>query len=873
MSSNQSNNTKRLLPLSPISHLDDSNPHFRSYKESLSEAFAQSEMKNIALSGNFGAGKSSILHSFDKHKNKGKEKYLYISLADFELADATATEKNTPQPSQDVQTREENSSSDQKPEKTPSQTDHQKEKKSSNSEKKNNPKQETQKRVEYSLLCQILTRCRRHHLRDSDLHAFPEASMRIIPSCLMALFACLIFVLVFPQRFTMFAEYFTGIPQDIRSKIHVCLYLTAMGGVGVLAFLLSRRLRLQKLSLASPYVNAEMALDQENTSLDLYKFELVYALERISGRIGYTVVFEDMDRLDPQICAAVMTKLRDINGMVNTRHSELHPFSKEHIRFIYALGENVLDHTQRTKFFDCIIPVVPALNRYNAEIIVCDMLHDHGVETNNHQIWGILERFLPFLNDYRTVITFCNEFQIMCKLFLENNHVLRSAANDCSILALCFYKVMAPKHYALLFHEQRDGTLPKVTPDDLKNEYGNEAYRIKLANELNTLPISFWTLETLYLEQYYDVLVNGTEDIRIDLSQKLKTDTSVDMSDHIVQKRIIENEPNPVIAAHLTSHICRNLDYEVYIEWFFQPCQNKEHKFTNCMTYMARNLDTLHNHVNLPDMDKHKLFSWCIDNLDTLRHDPSHYEHWKPRMIELLKLILAVHPYDVPPTILEIQLDSSQTVNALMPDVWKIAFRNENDKNAPSYFSAQEFTDWFIRTLSVDEDTQRQDIVENMNRFGNRNLDMSYELIQTRLIEQEPIPDIAARMIWHLQQKLKRNDFIGWFFTLSSSYKFSGCISFFSIYPESRTIMQALPGESLHTWIMDGLRLLEAAPDHQDFWDDIMCKTLGQILRYYNAGIIPDDLLPILLTYDTSVEDVLGVDLDNTVEESMDAVL
>ena len=51
----------------------------------LEDAFGQSDIKNIALTGNFGAGKSSILRSFDKSQNGGKEKYLYISLADFEL--------------------------------------------------------------------------------------------------------------------------------------------------------------------------------------------------------------------------------------------------------------------------------------------------------------------------------------------------------------------------------------------------------------------------------------------------------------------------------------------------------------------------------------------------------------------------------------------------------------------------------------------------------------------------------------------------------------------------------------------------------------------------------------------------------------------
>ena len=146
---------------------------------------------------------------------------------------------------------------------------------------------------------------------------------------ILALFIALAFILIYPTRFAMLAE-IMNIPPEYRSKIHTWMYAIALVGIVMMARYVFRHFRLKKLSLVSPYANAEMALQQDNTSLDLYKFELVYALERMAHRVKYTVVFEDMDRLDPKICLAVMSKLREINGMVNTRHRQLHRFSKKH---------------------------------------------------------------------------------------------------------------------------------------------------------------------------------------------------------------------------------------------------------------------------------------------------------------------------------------------------------------------------------------------------------------------------------------------------------------------------------------------------------------------------------------------------------------
>ena len=66
----------KLTPVSDIGNLEI-------YKRALDFVFQDDEICNVAISGIYGAGKSSILESY-KQQTQNKAKYLHISLAYFE---------------------------------------------------------------------------------------------------------------------------------------------------------------------------------------------------------------------------------------------------------------------------------------------------------------------------------------------------------------------------------------------------------------------------------------------------------------------------------------------------------------------------------------------------------------------------------------------------------------------------------------------------------------------------------------------------------------------------------------------------------------------------------------------------------------------
>ena len=71
--------SRRLLSLAPITNLDSNQPSYAAYSDRLNSVYRDKELRNIALIGKRGSGKSSILRTYDRKCHKGEEKFLYIT--------------------------------------------------------------------------------------------------------------------------------------------------------------------------------------------------------------------------------------------------------------------------------------------------------------------------------------------------------------------------------------------------------------------------------------------------------------------------------------------------------------------------------------------------------------------------------------------------------------------------------------------------------------------------------------------------------------------------------------------------------------------------------------------------------------------------
>lgn len=357
------------------------------YFTALDYAFSENQVRNIAVTGPYGAGKSTVILSYlDKRKEKD---FISVSLADFSL-----------------------SGKDQEPPK--------------NAE------------IELSILQQILYKEDKSTLPDSRIDRIQKRDIKhilgIFFSSLFIVMPLFLFSLsVMPKKIL---SYFGA---DEKTLAYVENAFPERLGISMILALISlfftvraaskagffdKKLKLSKIAFlqASADVSAQESSSLLNNCLD----EIVYFFSRSRSKV---VVFEDLDRLGN---SDIFLKLREINQIINNN------IRNEPVRFIYACRDDIfLGSDVRTKFFDFILPVVPVLDSRNAYTHLRNKLKDFPARDN-----VLLKQTSLYISDMRSLKNIANEYNVFRKVVDENK-------NEAKIFSVIFYKNVYAQDYNL----------------------------------------------------------------------------------------------------------------------------------------------------------------------------------------------------------------------------------------------------------------------------------------------------------------------------------------------------------------------------------------------------------------------------------------
>ncbi|GME47283.1 MULTISPECIES: DNA-binding protein [unclassified Pantoea] len=365
------------------------------YFTALDYAFSQNQVRNIAVTGPYGAGKSTVILSY---LNKRKENdFISVSLADFSL-----------------------SGKDQEPPK--------------NAE------------IELSILQQILYKEDKSTLPDSRIDRIQKRDIKhilgIFFSSLFIVIPLFLFSLsVMPKKILSYfgadektlAYVENAFPERLGISIIlalISLFFTVR--VASKAGFFDKKLKLSKIAFlqASADVSAQESSSLLNNCLD----EIVYFFSRSRSKV---VVFEDLDRLGN---SDIFVKLREINQIINNN------IINEPVRFIYACRDDIfLGSDVRTKFFDFILPVVPVLDSRNAYTHLRNKLKDFPVRDN-----VLLKQTSLYISDMRSLKNIANEYNVFRKVVDENK-------NEAKIFSVIFYKNVYAQDYNLT--DKKSGVL------------------------------------------------------------------------------------------------------------------------------------------------------------------------------------------------------------------------------------------------------------------------------------------------------------------------------------------------------------------------------------------------------------------------------
>lgn len=223
----------------------------------------------------------------------------------------------------------------------------------------------------------------------------------------------------------------------------------------------------------------------EESILNRHLDEIIYFFQSTKYDL---VVIEDLDRFNN---ADIFVTLREINSLVNANAGVKRP-----VRFLYALRDDMFVNTDRTKFFEFIVPVIPIINSSNS----IDKVLEQGkrLSLDKRLATQFLREVSRYLNDLRLIQNIFNEYAIYVS-HLEPEGETNLDANK--LLAVLIYKNVFPSDF-----------------EQLHRGKGNLAGILHAHDRFVTASEDKYRTEISRLEELIDVgdkqLLNGLEELR-----------------------------------------------------------------------------------------------------------------------------------------------------------------------------------------------------------------------------------------------------------------------------------------------------------------------------------------------------------------------
>lgn len=366
-----------IYPLSADPKLEEKNVRgLEHYYAHLRAAFKNERIWNIGISGTRGIGKSSLLASFDRSRfwHFRRQMYLYVSLGEYansgDALPAAVAEPTTAICDAATSTAEQGTGTIQQ------EGLHAKKGSKTSQDNQSTVQQKTIQdlnAIEKRIMLQLCSRFKDKYLL--GIHSIPEPSL--IAAALFTVFVlCIVVLLLKPLLSDLLTDIYPQLPSLIQEfvnhhdLIEASMYalILTIGGLGLACAYKWWSTRIVGVKLAIKAVDAEVEVNgnpQTQDYLDQCAQELVYCLCSIRRKIDYTVVFEDLDRLDTAFCIPIFTRLRELNHMVNARLQQnriLPMVGGQRIRFVYLVDDHIVNAMVYHKFFDYLLPIAPTLN-------------------------------------------------------------------------------------------------------------------------------------------------------------------------------------------------------------------------------------------------------------------------------------------------------------------------------------------------------------------------------------------------------------------------------------------------------------------------------------------------------------------------------
>ena len=390
------NKEKLSISLAPKVITEESEKEkIKPYLDALIKAVNTKDINNIAITGSYGSGKSTILKTFQK-EYKSCFRFLNVSLASFNKINDESNEDS----------------------------------------------EKLERLLEISILQQIIYSVNPDKIPNSHFKRIlniPLWRKRIIAFLITLWVLCLLLFwknnyieIVNPNNWSIYKN---------LEWIGIIISIITFIGFSFLSYKIIDLFRNSKISRVS--IQGEIELNnkeiEDKSIFNQYLDEIIYFFQKTEHNI---LIIEDLDRFEN---TNIFTKLREINILLNNSN-----LIKKKVSFIYAISDDFFtDKRERVKFFEYIIPIIPFVNYYNAEEQLKKLIEESGLEKNifSDDFISDITLFIDDI-DMRLLVNIFQEFLVYKDIVGKIN-----PTNE-QLFAIITYKNIAPEDFNKLGSKQ-----------------------------------------------------------------------------------------------------------------------------------------------------------------------------------------------------------------------------------------------------------------------------------------------------------------------------------------------------------------------------------------------------------------------------------
>lgn len=453
------------------------------YEDALDFVFNKenSDLYNIAITGVYGSGKSSIINTYAKKKDK---KFIHISLTRFDVcADKEANNKINNNAENDVNADI----------------------------------------IEKKIVNQLVQQIPENYIPDSKFQIkrdFKWARVFLLIVEIVLTFGLLSYVKNFDSLLSMINGFelplfrFFVDPVCFIAAIILMFILSVIICIQIVCILKNNNL-FSKISIKGTQIEFEN-YKEDKSYFNRHTDEILYILQNVSNprnnKEKYDgIIFEDLDRFST-VDTVIFEKLRELCILSNDRIKGTHIKNPNTLRFFYLLNDCTFKSKDRTKFFDFIIPVIPVVDSSNAYAKIKKIFSDTSY------IDFLNDRFLRglslYFDDYRLIKNISNEFLIYAHKVSITDHDYNE------LLSVIVYKNCFPKDFSELqiragyvfsLFEQKDNLITKV-----KKQFENDKSKLIHVNTYSLSKLISLCDSDAFFDSIEIIGVNGDKNIKDD---------------------------------------------------------------------------------------------------------------------------------------------------------------------------------------------------------------------------------------------------------------------------------------------------------------------------------------------------------------------